>query len=114
MTKTRQLAPSFTFLLVQLVTVDLPPPSVDKRTEKQEATSNSFKLLWETPESGCNMCGPLKMNHIYAFDVQLLNYFLRFSLTFIGIFLFLATFGPSLMCLTSVGLVPTGTIKLLN
>ena len=59
MTKTKKLAPSFTFLLVQLVT-ELPPPSTDKRTEKQEATSNSFKLLWETPESGCNMCGPLK------------------------------------------------------
>lgn len=60
------------------------------------------------------MCGPLKMNHIYAFDVLLLNYFLEFSLTFIGVFLFLATFGPSLMCLTAIGLVPTGTIRLLN
>ena len=114
MTKTRKLAPSFTFLLVQLVTVELPPPSTDKRTEKQEATSNSFKLLWETPESGCNMYGPLKMNHIYAFDVQLLNYFSQFSLTFIGIFLCLATLGPSLVCLTAFGLVPTGTIKLLK
>lgn len=76
MTKTRKCAPSFIFLLVQLVTVELPPPSIDERTEKQEATSNSFKLLWETPESGCNMCGPLKMNHIYAFDIQLLSYFL--------------------------------------
>lgn len=76
MTKTRKLVPSFTFLLVQLVTVELPPPSTDKRIEKQEATSNSFKLLWETPKSGCTMCGPFKMNHICTFDVQLLNYFL--------------------------------------
>lgn len=110
MTKTRKCAPSFIFLLVQLLTGELPPPSIEKRTEKQEATSNSFKLLWETPESGCNMCGPLKMNHIYAFDIQLLSYF--FSITFIGVFLFLATIGPSFTCLTAVGLIPTGTIKL--
>lgn len=38
MTKMRKLAPSSTFLLVQWVTVELPPPSIDKRTEKQEAT----------------------------------------------------------------------------
>lgn len=114
MTKIGNLPHPSLFFSVQLVTVELPPPSTDKRTEKQEATSNSFKLLWETPESGCNMYGPLKMNHIYAFDVQLLNSFSQCSLTSIGIFLCLATLGPSLVCLTAVGLVPTGTIKLIN
>ena len=45
------------------------------------------------------MYGPLKMNHIYAFDVQLLNCFSPFTVTFIGICLFPTTLGPSLMCL---------------
>lgn len=60
------------------------------------------------------MCGPLKMNHIYAFDVQLLNYFLQFSLTFIGIFIFLPMFWSLLAMYNCCWFVSHWYTKLFN
>lgn len=72
MTRTRKIAPAFTCLCVQLEAVDLPPLKEIKGLKNRKQHQMVLNYFGKLLKVGV-ACGPLKLSHIYAFDVRLLN-----------------------------------------